>query len=212
VIQEAQEEQERLEERLRGRSRAGERLATLRAEMHKTMEESAGIYRSEAILEQAATRLRELQERFERVALDDHSHTFNTQLVAILSLLHARHRETIVHSAPTAASRAARTSVATTGAGRRMLPKTPALRRTACASHRPVSVTAGPPSASTEIDVPFVRDGHASRSRAAAGAESDEFGLEVRRGRMGGVDANYAGDNWTGSRTASCMGVWGAAG
>ncbi len=97
---EAQEEQGRLEERLRGRPRAGERLATLRAEMHKTMEESAGIYRSEAALQQAATRLRELQERFERVAIDDRSHTFNTELVAILELSYMLDiAETIVHSA-----------------------------------------------------------------------------------------------------------------
>jgi len=100
VIQEAQEEQGRLEERLRGRPRAGERLATLRTEMHKTMEESAGIYRSEAALEQATTRLRELQERSERVVLDDHSHTFNTELVAILELSYMLDiAETIVHSA-----------------------------------------------------------------------------------------------------------------
>ena len=100
VIQEAQEELARLEERLRGRPNAGERLATLRAEMHKTMEESAGIYRSQATLEQAATRLRELQDRFERVTLDDRSHTFNTQLVAILELSYMLDiAETIVHAA-----------------------------------------------------------------------------------------------------------------
>jgi fumarate reductase flavoprotein subunit len=54
--------------------------------MQKTVEQSAGIYREETGLEAAAAKLRELQERRERIVLDDHSHTFNTELTAALEL------------------------------------------------------------------------------------------------------------------------------
>ena len=50
------------------------------------MEQSAGIYRSGETLEKGANKLRELQERFLDVGLDDHSRTFNTELVAALEL------------------------------------------------------------------------------------------------------------------------------
>jgi fumarate reductase flavoprotein subunit len=63
-----------------------QRLSTLRAEMTTTMEESAGIYRSGDSLAPAAVRLRGIQERFEDVALDDHSRTFNTERVAAVEL------------------------------------------------------------------------------------------------------------------------------
>ena len=100
VFLEAHDEQSRLEQGFRGRERGRERIATLRAEMHKTMEESAGIYRREAPLGQAATRLRELQGSFEHVALDDRSYTFNTELIAVLELSYMLDlAEAIVHSA-----------------------------------------------------------------------------------------------------------------
>ena len=100
VFLEAHDEQSRLEQGFRGRERGRERIATLRAEMHKTMEESAGIYRREAALAQAATRLRELQGRFEHVSLDDRSYTFNTELIAALELSYMLDlAEAIVHSA-----------------------------------------------------------------------------------------------------------------
>ena len=50
------------------------------------MEDSAGIYRTGATLQQAAQNLRRLQERFEDLALDDRSHTFNTELTSALEL------------------------------------------------------------------------------------------------------------------------------
>jgi fumarate reductase flavoprotein subunit len=50
------------------------------------MEHSAGIYRSGESLEQAAAKLRELQDRYLDIGLDDHSRTFNTELVAALEL------------------------------------------------------------------------------------------------------------------------------
>jgi fumarate reductase flavoprotein subunit len=69
----------------RGRSE-GERLALLREEMQRTTEQSAGIYRSGDSLAQAADKLRQLQERFRNVALQDRSRTFNTELIAALEL------------------------------------------------------------------------------------------------------------------------------
>jgi fumarate reductase flavoprotein subunit len=63
-----------------------ERLATLRQSMQATMEESAGIYRSAGSLARGVDTLRDLQERFENLALDDQSLTFNTERVAALEL------------------------------------------------------------------------------------------------------------------------------
>jgi fumarate reductase flavoprotein subunit len=50
------------------------------------MEESAGIYRSGPGLAKAADRLGALEERARRISLDDHSRTFNTELVTALEL------------------------------------------------------------------------------------------------------------------------------
>jgi fumarate reductase flavoprotein subunit len=86
VLLSAHEEEERLEREWLGGGRGSERVATVRSEMQKTMEASAGIYRSQAALEQAASALQSLQERYRRVALDDHSRTFNTELAGALEL------------------------------------------------------------------------------------------------------------------------------
>src|SRR5713226_3403540 len=61
-------------------------ISTLREEMQNIMEESAGIYRSGDSLARAANKLCELQERFRNIALDDSSHTFNTELISALEL------------------------------------------------------------------------------------------------------------------------------
>jgi fumarate reductase flavoprotein subunit len=86
ALLQAEEEKRRLEKDILRKEGGRERLATLREEMQKTMEESAGIYRSGDSLARAAGRLRQLQERFGDVALDDHSRTFNTELIAALEL------------------------------------------------------------------------------------------------------------------------------
>jgi fumarate reductase flavoprotein subunit len=75
-----------LEDQFLNKTAGRERIATIREEMQKTMEQSAGIYRSGESLEKGAHKLRELQERFLDVGLDDHSRTFNTELVAALEL------------------------------------------------------------------------------------------------------------------------------
>jgi len=101
VHAQAQDERQRLEEQLLHKTGGGgERIATLRTEMQKTMEESAGIYRSGTVLQQAAQSLRKLQDRFQDIVLDDRSHTFNTELTAALELSYMLDvAEAIVHSA-----------------------------------------------------------------------------------------------------------------
>jgi fumarate reductase flavoprotein subunit len=100
VLAQAGEEQRRLEREFLHKTGGQERLAVLRGEMQTTMEQSAGIYRAGDVLAQAAGRLRELQERFRGVALDDHSRTFNTELLAALELgFMLDVAEAIVHSA-----------------------------------------------------------------------------------------------------------------
>jgi fumarate reductase flavoprotein subunit len=86
IMAQALDEERRLEEKFLRKTGGKERMATLRGEMHKIMEESAGIYRTESTLKSAAAGLRGLQERFADVALDDHSHTFNTELTTALEL------------------------------------------------------------------------------------------------------------------------------
>ena len=100
VTLEAHEEQRRLEDIFGRTSTSKDRIATLRTEMHETMEESAGIYRNESALSAAASKLRELQERVERVAVSDRSLTFNTERPTVLELACMLDvAETIVHSA-----------------------------------------------------------------------------------------------------------------
>jgi fumarate reductase flavoprotein subunit len=85
VLAQAQDEGRRLLDRLR-RTEGTERIATLRTEMHQTMEASAGIYRTGAALAGAAARIEDLRRRSEAVSLDDHSLTFNTELTSALEL------------------------------------------------------------------------------------------------------------------------------
>ncbi len=86
VLAQARDEQRQMANEFLHRSGGRERLATLREEMQKTMEESAGIYRSGDALARAADRLRELQERFGDLRIEDKSRTFNTERVAALEL------------------------------------------------------------------------------------------------------------------------------
>ncbi|MGH9579730.1 MAG: fumarate reductase (quinol) flavoprotein subunit, partial [Terriglobales bacterium] len=86
LMAQALDEKKRLEREYLDKSGGGERGATLRDEMQKAMESSAGIYRNGAALQAAATKLRELQERYRNLSLDDRSRTFNTELVAALEL------------------------------------------------------------------------------------------------------------------------------
>ena len=86
TLAQASDERRWLQNDILHRDGGRERLADLRVEMQRTMEASAGIYRSGDALNRAAATLRELQERFADVALDDHSRTFNTERVAAVEL------------------------------------------------------------------------------------------------------------------------------
>jgi fumarate reductase flavoprotein subunit len=86
VLAQAEDEKRRLEEQFLRKTGGRESIATLREEMQKTTEKSAGIYRTGAQLAEAAATLRRLQERFRDVAMSDHSRTFNTELTATLEL------------------------------------------------------------------------------------------------------------------------------
>ncbi len=100
ILTQAQDEYRRLEETFLRKTGGGEGISTLRTEMQKIMEESAGIYRAGTVLQQAAQNLRTLQERFHEVSLEDHSYTFNTELTAALELSYMLDvAEAIVHSA-----------------------------------------------------------------------------------------------------------------
>jgi fumarate reductase flavoprotein subunit len=86
VLAQALEEQRRLEQQFLNKTGGKERMATVREEMQKAMEMCAGIYRSGTSLSEGAEKLSELKERYEDIALDDHSRTFNTELTALLEL------------------------------------------------------------------------------------------------------------------------------
>ena len=65
----------------------GATIADIRTEMQTTMEDGAGIYRSGGLVaKSAAETIGALQERFADAVIDDHSRTFNTELVAALEL------------------------------------------------------------------------------------------------------------------------------
>jgi fumarate reductase flavoprotein subunit len=85
VFSQASDEARRVDA-LRRKTGGTERISAVREEMQKTMEESAGIYRTAASLEKAAATLRRLQERARNLQLDDSSLTFNTELTAALEL------------------------------------------------------------------------------------------------------------------------------
>jgi fumarate reductase flavoprotein subunit len=85
VIAQKTDEHRRLEHDLLNQ-KGRERLAALREEMQKSMEQSAGIYRTGAALRQGMEEIRGLQERYADVAIEDHSRTFNTERIAALEL------------------------------------------------------------------------------------------------------------------------------
>jgi fumarate reductase flavoprotein subunit len=85
IMAQAHDEQLRLERDLLNK-KGRERVADLRQEMQKTMEESAGIYRTGATLAVGRDRLRAVQERFKDIAIEDESRTFNTERTTVLEL------------------------------------------------------------------------------------------------------------------------------
>jgi fumarate reductase flavoprotein subunit len=82
----ARDEERRLEKDVLRKEGGRVRMADIREAMKKTMEESAGIYRSGESLAKGASEIRALQEQFADVIIEDRSRTFNTELVAALEL------------------------------------------------------------------------------------------------------------------------------
>ncbi|MEX2178286.1 MAG: fumarate reductase (quinol) flavoprotein subunit, partial [Gemmatimonadaceae bacterium] len=96
----AADEQARIARDFINRTDGIERVATLRDELRWAMEAGCGIYRTDATLRDATRRTAELRARVARVALDDHSLSFNTELTAALELeLMIDIAEALVHSA-----------------------------------------------------------------------------------------------------------------
>jgi fumarate reductase flavoprotein subunit len=99
VMRQADDEVRRLEQ-MRSPDRGHERIADVREEMQSTMEDSAGIFRSGDSLAKGIDQLAELQQRLERVQLDDQTLAFNTELPAALELANMLDiAETTLHSA-----------------------------------------------------------------------------------------------------------------
>jgi len=86
TVAQAIDEQRRLETQFLRKTGGWERIAILREQMQKSVESGAGIYREERSVTEASNTLRELQERFANISLDDHSRTFNTELQSALEL------------------------------------------------------------------------------------------------------------------------------
>jgi fumarate reductase flavoprotein subunit len=86
ILAQGRDEERRLERDLARHTEGHERIADIRSEMQATMESGAGIYRDGDSLAKAADKLRELRLRFADAAIDDHSRTFNTELVGLLEL------------------------------------------------------------------------------------------------------------------------------
>ncbi len=80
------DERRRLERDLLGRDGGREPISAVRAEMHETMEECVGIFRTGDSLAKAAGKVRDLQERYAAARLEDRSRTFNTELLSALEL------------------------------------------------------------------------------------------------------------------------------
>ncbi|HME33038.1 MAG TPA: FAD-binding protein, partial [Terriglobales bacterium] len=86
VLAQALEEERRLESQYLRKTGGRERIARIRGEMQTAMEKCAGIYREEPLLAEGMAKLRELQERYADINLDDRSRTFNTELESALEL------------------------------------------------------------------------------------------------------------------------------
>src|SRR5213594_4346313 len=82
----AADEQRRLDRQFFKMDGGKERIAAIRQEMQKAMEEGAGIYRDEEKMQQACNTLRTLRERFKNILIEDRGATFNTEVMNALEL------------------------------------------------------------------------------------------------------------------------------
>jgi len=68
------------------RTDGNERIATLRREMARSMEEGCGIYRTATTMRATCDKLAELKLRYRRVQVDDHSKAWNTDWLLAIEL------------------------------------------------------------------------------------------------------------------------------
>lgn len=68
------------------RKDGNERIATLRKEMARSMEDGCGIYRTAATMQATCDKLAELKQRYHRIQLDDHSRGWNTEWLLAIEL------------------------------------------------------------------------------------------------------------------------------
>ncbi|MEX1238010.1 MAG: FAD-binding protein, partial [Pseudomonadales bacterium] len=81
-------------------SRGNERVAVLRTEMAKTMEDGCGIYRTAAEMQATCDKIAELRQRYKDLHLDDHSSAWNTEWLLAIELGYQLDvAEAMVHSA-----------------------------------------------------------------------------------------------------------------
>ncbi len=100
LLEYAVAERKRLNDQYLTNKKGDEKLSVIRKEMHKTMEEGAGIYRNEDSLKKSQKVIMELKKRFKNVSIDDHSLAFNTELIAAIELSNMLEiADTIIQSA-----------------------------------------------------------------------------------------------------------------
>ncbi len=81
----AGDEQRRIVDRwFRGQGK--ENIAGIRVDLNQTMEEGAGIYRTEDSLRRTCEKIRELKQRYGQVGISDRSNSFNTELTTAIEL------------------------------------------------------------------------------------------------------------------------------
>ena len=79
------DEEQRIENQLL-KNNGTERIADIRSDLHKTMDQGVGIYREEESLKATCAEILKLKERYKRVKVEDTSSVFNTDLIAALEL------------------------------------------------------------------------------------------------------------------------------
>jgi len=67
-------------ERIRN-SQGKEKAAHIREELRRLMMNNVGVFRTEALLNEALEKIRELKERFQHITIDDKGRTFNQDLI-----------------------------------------------------------------------------------------------------------------------------------
>ncbi len=85
LVAQADASQARIDE-LFARSSGTESIAGLRKEMHETMGDGAGIYRTQEGLAKTSAKLAELRRRYQNIKLHDKSRVYNTDLLTALEL------------------------------------------------------------------------------------------------------------------------------